>query len=282
MANRPVYAYLGPAGTFSHEAMLRFADATEAPYDSVACDSIEEVFEMVDRGKATYGVAPIENALEGGVTATLDAFAFTTSSEILGETIVDVHHCLIAAPGTKLSDVKQLISHPQPIGQCRHFIADNLQHCPVTAANSTAESVRRAVETPGAAGIGTELAAKIYGGEIIARDIEDHFGNQTRFVMVGQGLAPRTGNDKTSLALFMRQDRAGVLLMILSEFAYADINLTYIQSRPLKRALGEYMFFVDLEGHVDDNEVKTALDCLRLKLREVRVLGSYPRASREE
>jgi len=108
--------------------------------------------------------------------------------------------------------------------------------------------------------------------------IEDYAGNQTRFVVIGRGLRPRTGNDKTSLALFLKADKPGALLMILSEFAYGEINLTKIQSRPTKRQLGDYMFFVDLEGHVEDQHVRTALDCLRLKLREVKVLGSYPMA----
>jgi prephenate dehydratase len=128
------------------------------------------------------------------------------------------------------------------------------------------------------AAVGTRLAAELYGGEIVEPAIEDYAGNQTRFVVIGRGLRSRTGDDKTSLALFLKADKPGALLMILSEFAYAEINLTKIQSRPTKRALGDYMFFVDLEGHVEDQHVRTALDCLRLKLREVKVLGSYPRA----
>ncbi len=151
---------------------------------------------------------------------------------------------------------------------------------PVTAANSNAEAVQTAVANPGTAAIGPALAAKLYGGEIVESGIEDYAGNQTRFVVIGRGLRSRTGRDKTSLALFMKKDKPGALLMILSEFAYGDINLTKIQSRPTKRQLGDYMFFVDLEGHVDDQNVRTALDCLRLKLREVKVLGSYPRADK--
>jgi prephenate dehydratase len=153
----------------------------------------------------------------------------------------------------------------------------NLPGRPVTAANSNAESVQTAVATPGIAGIGPVLAAEIYGGEILERHVEDYAGNQTRFVEIGRGLRAKTGTDKTSLALFMKEDRSGTLHMILGEFVYGDINLTKIQSRPTKRQLGRYMFFIDLEGHVDDANVRTALDCLRLKLREVKVLGSYPR-----
>ncbi|MCE5203028.1 MAG: ACT domain-containing protein, partial [Actinomycetia bacterium] len=119
----------------------------------------------------------------------------------------------------------------------------------------------------------------LYEAQVLESDVQDYAGNQTRFVVIGRGLQPRTGKDKTSLALFMKKDKPGALLMILSEFAYGDINLTKIQSRPTKRQLGDYMFFVDCEGHIDDPEVRLALDCLRLKLREVKVLGSYPRAT---
>jgi prephenate dehydratase len=128
------------------------------------------------------------------------------------------------------------------------------------------------------AAVGTQLAAQLYGGEVIAPAIEDFKGNQTRFVVIGRGIRERTGRDKTSLALFIRQDRPGALLMILSEFAYGQINLTKLQSRPTKKALGQYMFYVDLQGHLTDERVALALECLRLKLREVKVLGSYPEA----
>lgn len=298
-----VYAYLGPKGTFCYQAMAEFAARDAAAVDGAAatsvdqevvappkglealdavaleCASITEVFEMVDRGRADFGVVPIENALEGGVTATLDAFAFTSDAQILAELVLDIHHSLIAAPGVTAADITEVVSHPQATGQCRRWLAANLPGRPVAATNSTAESVRRAVAAPGVAGIGTSCAAGLYGGEVLEEAIEDNYGNQTRFVKVGRAREPhlRTGHDKTSLALFLKNDRPGALLMILSEFAYGNINLSKIQSRPTKRALGEYMFFIDLEGHVDDIDVKTALDCLRLKLREVKVLGSYPR-----
>lgn len=280
MEDKPVYAYLGPEGTFSHMATLEFAQRPGGEYAMQPCATIEDVFEAVDRGRAMFGVVPIENALEGGVTSTLDAFAFDTTAQIVDEAVIDIHHCLIAAQGVQLEDITRLVSHPQPLGQCRRFIQKNLSRAQVVRGPSTAESVREAVGTPGTAGIGTRLAAQIYGGQVLADSIEDHYENQTRFVLVSQRPPVRrhTDHDKTSLALFMKHDASGVLLMILSEFAFAGINLTYIQSRPLKRALGEYMFFVDLEGNMDDPAVRTALDCLRLKLREVKVLGSYPAA----
>ncbi len=269
------YAFLGPAGTFSEEALFTLAidDVEPVPYATIA-----EVFEAVERGQAEAGVVPIENSVEGSVPATLDALAFDSQLEIQTELVLDIHHCLVVAPGTALGDITQIVAHPQASGQCRRWLARHLLGRPVTAANSNAEAVQTAVANPGTAAIGPALASKLYGGEILEPDIEDYAGNQTRFVVIGRGLRSRTGADKTSLALFMKKDKPGALLMILSEFAYGDINLTKIQSRPTKRQLGDYMFFVDLEGHVDDQNVRTALDCLRLKLREVKVLGSYPRA----
>lgn len=269
------YAFLGPAGTFSEEALLALGIEDLEP---VPCATIPEVFEAVERGQAEGGVVPIENSVEGSVPATLDALAFDTQLEIQGEIVRDIHHCLIAAPGTSLGAITGVLAHPQAAGQCRRWIARNLPGRDVTAAISNAEAVRLAVGAPGIAAVGPALAAEMYGGEVIEANIEDYAGNQTRFVTIGRGLCTRTGEDKTSLALFLKADKPGALLMILSEFAYGEINLTKIQSRPTKRQLGDYMFFVDLEGHVDDHNVRMALDCLRLKLREVKVLGSYARA----
>jgi len=269
------YAFLGPAGTFSEEALL----SLELPdVEPVACSSIDEVFEAVERGQAERGVVPIENSVEGSVPATLDALAFDTQLEIQGELVLDIHHALITAPGADLAAVRTVVSHPQATGQCRRWLARNLPGRAIVAANSTAESVQHAVADQTVAAVGTRLAAELHGGEVREPAIEDYAGNQTRFVVIGRGIRERTGRDKTSLALFLKADKPGALLMILSEFAYGEINLTKIQSRPTKRQLGDYMFFVDLEGHVDDQHIKTALDCLRLKLREVKVLGSYPQA----
>lgn len=270
----PRYAFLGPAGTFSEEALFALGiDELTA----VSCGSIDEVFEAVERGQADAGVVPIENSVEGSVNATLDALAFDTSLEIQAELVIDIHHALITAPGADLSSVTTVASHPQATAQCRRWLSRHLPGRAIIAANSTAEAVQRAVGDRAVAAVGTKLAAELYGGEVREPAIEDYAGNQTRFVVIGRGIVPRTGADKTSLALFLQADKPGALLMILSEFAYGEINLTKIQSRPTKRALGEYMFFVDLEGHVEDQHVKTALDCLRLKLRDVKVLGSYPR-----
>lgn len=267
-------AFLGPAGTFSEEALLSLSLPDCEP---VSCTSIAEVFEAVERGRADAGVVPIENSIEGSVPATLDALAFDTNLEIQREIVLDIHFSVVVAPGVSMADITSVVAHPQASGQCRRWLQRHLPGRPVTAANSNAEAVQIAVASPGVAALGPAIAAELYGGAVIESGVEDYADNQTRFVLVGRGLCERTGRDKTSLALFMKKDKPGALLMILSEFAYGEINLTKIQSRPTKRQLGDYMFFVDCEGHVEDPGVKTALDCLRLKLREVKVLGSYPR-----
>ena len=279
-ATAPSFAYLGPAGTYHDEAARAFAHrlGIENP-ELVECPSLSEVFDCVDRGRTEYGVVATENALEGPVTATLDNFAFRSSATILGEHVLDIHHCLIMHPDARRDDVKTVVSHPQGLGQCRRYLNDKLHGIPTMTVASTADSARRAAADKSVAGIGNAFAAELYGARVEEACIEDHFGNQTSFALIGrQGHVPvLTGTKfKTSLALFLQADRPGALLMILSEFAYAGINLVKIQSRPTKQALGDYMFFVDIEGSTSDLEVQTALNCLRLKLREVKVLGSYP------
>jgi len=269
------YAFLGPSGTFTEEALLSLGiEGLEA----IPCASIEEVFATVETGGAEAGIVPIENSVEGSVNATLDALAFESTLTIHREVVLPITHALIAEPGASLEEIEVVASHPHATAQCRRWLADNLPGRVVAAANSTAEAVQRAVAEHGVAAVGTHVAARLHGGEILADSIGDYADNKTRFVIVGRSVAERTGDDKTTLALFMYEDRPGALLMILSEFAYGNINLTKIQSRPTKRALGEYMFFVDLQGHAEDPPVALALECLRLKLREVKVLGSYPRA----
>jgi prephenate dehydratase len=269
------WAFLGPEGTFTEEALL----SIDAPdIEPVACATIADVFEAVESADCANGVVPIENSQEGSVNATLDALAFDHDLHIQREVVRDIRHALVAAPGTGMRDIRAVVSHPQATAQCRRWLFKNLPGVEVLAANSTAEAVRRAVGEPGLAAVGTELAAALYGGEVLERSVEDYKGNQTRFVVLGTGIRERTGHDKTSLALYLQKDKPGALLMILSEFAYGQVNLTKIQSRPTKKRLGEYMFFVDLEGHVSDPHVSLALDCLRLKLRTVKVLGSYPAA----
>lgn len=279
-ASAPEIAFLGPAGTYSDEAARAFAARLGAPDASfLECASFDEVFDCVDRGKCEYGVVAKENSLEGVVTATLDNFAFKSSATILGEEVIDIHHCLVVHPDARLEDITTVASHSQGLAQCRRFLAEKLPGRASVITSSTAESARLAASDPHVAGIANELAAQLHGAEVRERGIEDHFGNQTSFALIArQGHAPvfEGSKHKTSLALFLQVDRAGTLNMILSEFAYAGINLSMIQSRPTKQSLGDYMFFIEFEQSVNDLAVQTALNCLRLKLREVKVLGSYP------
>lgn len=278
--HKPIYAFLGPEGTFSDQALRTFVSKGKlaSEYDPLPCDSMSDVFEAVDRGKADYGVVPIENSLEGPVTTVLDAFAFTTRAEILGEVALDIHQSLILAKGAMLDDVTAIASHPQGIGQCRRWLNRHLPDRQLRLADSTAAAVAMAVEDASVAAVGSTLAAELMGADVYEEAIEDNLSSQTRFVLIGRGPVAHDGPGKSTLALFIQSDRAGVLQMILSEFTYAGINLTMIQSRPTKRELGDYMFFVDIDGYADDPDIAIALNCLRMKLREVRIIGSYPRA----
>jgi prephenate dehydratase len=268
-------AFLGPSGTNTEEALLEL-DMDEL--EPIPCPTIDDVFAAVADTTAEFGIVPIENSVEGSVNATLDALAFDYDLHIVGEHVMDIHHMLVAAPGVGLEDVTLVTSHPQATAQSRHTLTKLLPGRPIVAANSTAEAVQRAVAEPGVAAVGSSLAARLYGATILAEAVEDHPGNQTRFVVIGRGIGEKTGDDKTSLALFMQQNKPGALLMILSEFAYGQIDLTKIQSRPTKKQLGEYMFFVDVRGHVGDPDIELALACLKLKLRDAKLLGSYPAA----
>lgn len=276
----PVFAYLGPAGTYTDEAARAFAARLGIEEPSLLeCSSFDEVFDYVDRGKCEFGVVAKENSLEGSVTATLDNFAFKSSATILGEQVVDIHHCLVMHPEARIEDITTVASHGQGLAQCRRFLSERLPGRTTVTTSSTAESARLAAENKHIAGIANAFAAELYGARVEEREIEDHFGNQTSFALIGrQGHAPVFTGDryKTSLALFLQVNRSGTLNMILSEFAYAGIDLSMIQSRPTKQALGDYMFLIEFEENVDDLAVQTALNCLRLKLREVKVLGSYP------
>lgn len=280
MSETTTIAFLAPEGTYSDEAARIFASKMNVEnVEFVALPSFNEIYEAVERGRCEYGVMPIENSLEGAVTATLDAFAFRSGCSIVGSTVVDIHHCLFLNPEANLEDVTTIASHPQGLGQCRRFLNEHFPTLEQVTAKSTADGVRMASENKHIAGIGSKYAGSLFDCKMEIEGIEDHYGNQTKFVLVARTGHPQVIEGKkmkTSLALFLENDRPGALQMILSEFNYAEVNLTMIQSRPTKQGLGDYMFFIDIEGSQDDLPVRTALDCLRLKLREVKILGSYP------
>ena len=228
------------------------------------------------------GLVPLENSIEGTVTVTLDTLAFDTDLLIQREVDLPVSLHLCAKPGTALGDVQTVCSHPNPLGQSRRWLASHLPDAELVVTNSTAAAAETVAESSdaGMASIGTRLGAELNGLAILASEIEDHEGSETRFVLVGRGLPAPTGHDKTSIVCFQREDRPGSLLAILQEFAARAINLAKLESRPTKRALGQYCFFIDFEGHISDEVVADCLKNLAANQADVKVLGSYPVSGR--
>jgi prephenate dehydratase len=273
-------AFLGPEGTFTEQALLGEADL--ADQELVPLGAIPEVLAAVDSGEVDLGFVGIENSIEGTVNLTIDALAFEHDLLIQREVVLAIHLNLLAPPGVGLRDIRDVYAFPVATGQCRKWIARELPGVTDIAAHSNAEAARLVAEAADgrSAAVAPSLAAKIYGLEIVAADIEDHEDNQTRFVLVsGPSVVPTpTGHDKTSIVVFQRFDRPGSLLAVLQEFAARGINLTKLESRPTKRALGEYCFVIDFEGHLDDEVVADCLRELRSKVADVKFLGSYPAA----
>lgn len=269
--------FLGPRGTFTEEALLSVMKLDSD--DLISFSNERDVIRAVDKGKVAKGIVPIENSIEGSVNSTLDTLAFEADCIIEKEIIISTRHNLIGRKGTDLQDVTTVISHPQATAQCRKYLSKKLKGATILAANSTAEAVKKVAKGPSnMVAIGTSLAARIYELEVLESDIEDFKDNKTRFVLVGKEPVARSGNDKTSVVCFIYEDRPGSLLQILQEFAYRYINLTKIQSRPTKKGLGDYCFWIDIEGHLEDEAIASAIKCLKCKIRSVKVLGSYPRA----
>jgi prephenate dehydratase len=272
-------AFLGPAGTFAEEALRASAPAgvEEVPYPSIF-----EAVMAVQAGAVDRAVVPIENSIEGSVNATLDTLAHeATGVRIVEEVDHPVHQTLIAAPGVALGDVTRVMSHPQATAQCQRFIASSLPGAEIVSTASTAEGVRVVAESdqPWAA-IGPRLAADLYGGNVLAERIEDHPDNLTRFVWIAPAdTEPPAPPTKTSVVFWGFNDRSpGALMRVLADFADREINLTKIESRPRRVALGHYMFFADCEGAVGEPRIDEALAALRERVEVLRVLGSYPAA----
>ena len=268
-------AFLGPAGTFTEEALR--ASASE-PVEELPFQTVEDAALAVQRGEADAAVVPIENALEGAVTATLDLLAGEDSElRIAAEVVHPIRHCLIAREELELGEIERVVSHPQAIAQCARFLAESVPGAERASAASTAEAVRLVAESdrPWAA-LGSALAAERYGGRVLAAGVEDGDENVTRFVWLRPASASAEPGDKTSVVFWgFNDDSPGALVAVLSEFADRKINLTKIESRPRRVRLGHYMFFADLEGSEDEPRVREALDALRTRVETLRVLGSY-------
>lgn len=274
-------AFLGPAGTFSHAALL--ADERAADWDALAAPTVFDAVLAVEEGAAERALVPIENSTEGAVGPTLDALAAETEGvRIIGEVVHAVRHALIARAPLALGDVTAVLSHPQANAQCARFVRAQMPAAEVVAVSSTAEAVRLVVagDEPAVA-LGPALAAELHGGVVLRDGVEDADGNVTRFVWLAPAGTPALAEPtKTSVVWWGAGDEsAGWLVRCLSEFAFRGVNLTRIESRPRRLGLGHYMFFADLDGAAapgDDSPVTEAVEALAAHAETVRVLGSYP------
>jgi prephenate dehydratase len=273
--------FLGPSGTFTEEALR--SDPGLAQADRIPLQSFVHVLSAVSDGTVDFGFVAIENSIEGTVSIAMDQLVFERELVIVGEVVLPVTQNLLAVPGTKLSKVERVVSFPHATGQCRSWLTANLPEVEEVAATSTAEAVRHVGEErdPKSAAIGTVLAGELYGLDVVAAGIQDHIDNSTRFVLVARpekGIPGLTGHDKTSVVCFQSSDHPGSLHGILGQFSARDLNLVKLESRPTKKALGEYCFIIDFEGHVAEEVVADCLRDLHASLRKLKFLGSYPAA----
>jgi prephenate dehydratase len=271
--------FLGPEGTFTEQALLGEPDL--AAEELVPMATIAEVLAAADDGDIDLGFVGIENSIEGTVNVTIDALAFEHDLLIQREVELGIQLNLMAPPGVTMADVTRVLTFPVAAGQCRTWLATQLPGVEMVAANSNAEAALLVAQDADgvSAAVAPSLAAKIYGLDVLAKDIEDHPENTTRFVLVARDTVPAaTGHDKTTIVVFQRTDRPGSLLAILQEFAARAINLVKLESRPTKKGLGDYCFIIDLEGHLSDELVADCLRDVRSKVEDIKFLGSYPAA----
>ena len=268
-----VVAFQGEIGAYSEGAASQFFGPS---VQVKPCESLDDVFAVVEKGEAQFGIVPIENSLEGSISRAYDLL-LDSSLKVSGETEFRVVHCLIASPGTRLDSIKRVYSHPQALGQCQAFL--RYLDVEVIPTYDTAGSVKMIKEkgiTDGAA-IASARAAEVYGMQIIAREIEDNPNNFTRFFILAKQDSPPSGNDKTSI-VFSVNHRPGALYESLKDLAARNINLTKIESRPTRQKPWEYNFYLDFEGHREDEAAREVLDTLEKTSLFVKVLGSYPKA----
>ncbi len=275
MSDPKSVAFLGPAGAYGEEAAHRHApDARHVPYPSNL-----HVAAAVEDGVVDEAVVPIENSLYGSVADVLDALVDAKRTKIRGELLLPVRHCLIGQPGTRAEDVAKVLSHPQALGQCRRYLADNFPRALQEGTASTAgavEAVARGDKT--VAAIASGRAAGIYGLVVLQEGIQDSDVNITRFAVLANEDHPATGDDKTSVAFDFHTDAPGLVYSALRPFAERNINLTKIESRPTGAKLGRYVFILDFQGHRTDPHVVETLDEIRPHMAVLKVLGSFPRA----
>jgi prephenate dehydratase len=271
-------AYLGPPGTFSEEAVARCELA--AGGEAVPFPTFADAYRALRRGEVDGALLPIENSIEGSVGLTLDLLVAEPGPLIRRELLLPVRQHLLAPAGTRLEDVARVLSHPQPFGQCSRFLQARLPHAALEPTHSTADAARKvAAGERGAAAIGSRAAAARYGLAVLAESIQDVDENFTRFVLLAQADEGPTGADRTSIAFTLDRDRPGGLYEVLGELAGRGINLSKVESRPMKEALGHYVFFLDFEAHRLEPAAAAALAGVRSRVHRLYLLGSYPRAA---
>lgn len=270
-AEKPLQiAYWGPQGTFTHQAALK-SFGRSAEYAQAY--NIREVFHMVERGQADYGVVPIENSIGGVVPETLDMFP-VTDVKIVSETFLEIHHNL-GTVAKDIKDIKRIYAGPQPASQCRMWIRDHLPEAQIVDVVPTAAAAQKALQDPESAALANEVCLEIYGLPSLANNIEDFGHNRTRFIVIGKNDPAPSGNDKTSL-MFKVRNRRGELYHILGCFVEHEVNLTMIESRPDPRSSFQYVFYVDCDGHRLEQNVTRAINDMRSVAIETVILGSYP------
>jgi prephenate dehydratase len=277
-----VLGYFGPAGTFTHQALLSLSyDEETRPFPTVGA-----TLDAVRHGSVRAGLVPIENSVEGGVSATIDNLAQGKALVIVSEVLLPIQFGLYARPGASLAGVERVITHPHAAAQVRGWLELNLPQAQVTEQGSTAAAAAQVAQPDSTfdAAVCADVAGQLYGLEALARDIADNAEAVTRFVLAARPAAPPapTGHDKTSLILHMRDDHPGALRQMLEQFALRGVNLCRIESRPAKDKLGNYYFSVDAEGHIADARLAEALLGLHRTCKRVDYLGSYPRADGTE
>jgi chorismate mutase/prephenate dehydratase len=264
-----VIAYLGPEATFTHQAAIRRFGASLS-YASQS--TIADVFSVVAKNRADYGVVPVENSTEGVVTHTLDMFV-DSDLKIVAQIVLPIQHCLFSR--AKRANIRKLYIHPQTLAQCRGWLHRSFPHAEIVETSSNARSAELAAKDRRSGALGGALAAEKYGLPILEQDIQDQTANATRFLVLGRKSPSPTGRDRTSL-MFSIADKVGALHRALAPFRRYRLNMTQIYSRPSKRRAWEYFFFVDCDGHVEDRKVANALEQLHQHCSFVKVLGSYP------
>lgn len=262
---------LGPEGSYSEKAARQWDDKADLKF----YDDIFDTVDAIMRKEVDCSIVPIENSLEGSITLTLDLL-MEHQLKITGEVIVRIKHCLLSKG--KIEDIKVIMSHPQGLSQCRKFIKNNFKGIEIRSDLSTSHAAKLASESKEIAAIASGESARMYGLKILDENIQDVKENFTRFIVIGKTTPALTSNDKTSIIVYLEKNRPGALYEILGEFASRNIDLTKIESRPTKKALGDYVFYIDIRGHIEDKPIKETLSKIKSKVGMLKILGSYPAA----